>query len=113
MKLIVYYDKLRAGVLEQLKDLDSTTYKFYYLPEYLLNSNARPVSVNLPLQEAEYTSDKLFPFFDNLLAEGWLLDLQIKQYKIDTKDRFALIHQCGLECLGAVSLRGEQDVTLP
>jgi HipA-like protein len=40
--------------------------------------DARPVSLTLPIREAPYLSRVLFPFFDGLIPEGWLLDIAEK-----------------------------------
>lgn len=112
MKLEVYFDKVLAGFLEQTQEEGRRIYIFSYLPDYLNRDDARPLSVNLPLQFEPYRSTELFPFFDNLLAEGWLLDVQAAAHKIDRSDKFALISICGLECMGAVSLRGETSASM-
>jgi serine/threonine-protein kinase HipA len=109
MKLEVYFDKVHAGYLERTREENRNTYIFSYILDYLNRDDARPLSVNLPLRREPYRSTELFPFFDNLLAEGWLLDVQAVAHKIDKNDKFALISVCGLECMGAVSLRGEAN----
>ncbi|MCW3081692.1 HipA N-terminal domain-containing protein [Segetibacter sp.] len=38
-----------------------------------------PVSLTLPLKDQPYTSNVMFPFFDGLIPEGWLLDIADKQ----------------------------------
>lgn len=113
MKLRVFFDRDWAGVLEKKEQAGEACFVFAYLPAYLQSKSARPVSVNFPLREQPYESKVLFPFFDNLLSEGWLLDIQAQSLKIDKSDRFALVARCGLECMGAVSLRGESDEALP
>lgn len=109
MKLQVYFDNTLAGTLEKIRKDEQDQYVFRYVEDYLEKRGARPVSVNLPLTSEPFRSSVLFPFFDNLLAEGWLLDVQASTHKIDRHDKFALISVCGLECMGAVSLRGDQD----
>jgi len=102
--LAVYFKDQQCGTLSEEKD---KTYLFTYSPEYLATPGARPISVNLPLQTEPYYSASLFPFFDNLISEGWLLEAQTTIHKIDRRNRFALIQKCGIECMGAVSLRGQ------
>lgn len=58
------------------------TYTFQYAPEYLQNKNSRPVSLTLPLREEDYKSSTMFPFFDGLIPEGWLLDLAVRNWKL-------------------------------
>ena len=109
IKLEVYYGQSLAGYLTENNRSEKEKYSFVYDSQYLSQKNARPISVNLALREEEYTSSVLFPFFDNLLAEGWLLDHQLREHRLNRTDRFALIERCGLEAMGAVSLRGGSD----
>ena len=46
----------------------------------------------------------LHPFFDGLIPEGWLLDIAQKNWKIDSRDRMALLPACCRDCIGAVSI---------
>jgi len=66
---IFLYD-LQAGVLTETEN----GYAFRYHDDYLLRSDARPISLSLPLTHKTYTDKRLFPFFDGLIPEGWLLD---------------------------------------
>ncbi len=50
---------------------------FVYDYQYLESSNPKPVSLTLPLQKTAYESKILFPFFDGLIPEGWLLNIVI------------------------------------
>lgn len=79
---IFYKDQL-AGILTE----DDSGYEFRYLPEYLDSESAKPVSLTLPLQEKAYTSPILFPFFDGLIPEGWLLDVASRNMDISILDR--------------------------
>ena len=106
IKLSVYYKDFKAGILTKE---DENAFIFEYLEAYLQRPEARQISVNLPLQKQAYRAEALFPFFDNLIAEGWLLDAQSTALKIERSDRFGLIAKCGLECIGAVSLKGEDE----
>jgi len=106
MELRVFYKNDLAGVLTRHSE---NSFSFFYLESYLSLEGARPISVNLPLQAEKFKSSELFPFFDNLLVDGWLLSEQSTGLKIDPRDRFALISHSGLECIGAVSLRGPDN----
>lgn len=64
-----------AGWLTQ----DEHGYHFVYNQAYVAQPAARPVSLTLPLRETPYTSKVLFPFFDGLIPEGWLLDIAEKK----------------------------------
>jgi serine/threonine-protein kinase HipA len=91
---------IAAGMLTQ-NDLG---YQFVYLPEYLNSHLPQPVSLTLPLQQTPYTSKVLFPFFDGLIPEGWLLDIAQKNWKLNVRDRMGLLLACCKDCIGAVSV---------
>ncbi len=63
---------LHAGIIEET----DTGYRFTYDPEYLTLPDARPISLTLPLSASPFESRTFFPFFDGLIPEGWLLDLE-------------------------------------
>ena len=96
---IFYKDQL-AGILTE----NDAGYEFCYLPEYLSLEKAKAVSMTLPLQADAYISPVLFPFFDGLIPEGWLLDIAEKNWKIDARDRMSLLVACCKDCIGAVSV---------
>lgn len=88
---------------------DENGYRFVYEHAYLVNENATPVSLTLPLQHAPYTSKTLFPFFDGLIPEGWLLHIAEKNWKLDPRDRMGLLLECCGDCIGAVSVHPITD----
>lgn len=96
---IFYKDQL-AGILTE----NDTGYEFHYLPEYLSLKTAKAVSLTLPLQEEAYISPTLFPFFDGLIPEGWLLDVALRNTDISILDRMSLLLTCCKDCIGAVSV---------
>ena len=59
----------------------------------------------MPLSEKTYTSKTLFPFFDGLIPEGWLLGVVSRNWKIDVKDRFGLLLVACKDGIGNVSIR--------
>ena len=96
---IFYKDQL-AGILTE----NDAGYEFRYLPEYLSSETAKAVSMTLPLQEEAYTSHVLFPFFDGLIPEGWLLNVALRNTDISILDRMSLLLACCKDCIGAVSV---------
>ena len=64
----------------------------------------KAVSLTLPLQADAYTSPVLFPFFDGLIPEGWLLDVALRNTDISILDRMSLLMICCKDCIGAVSV---------
>lgn len=95
---VLFNDQL-AGIIEETE----TGYKFTYNQDYLEN-NSEPVSKTLPLNKTPYSSNTLFPFFDGLIPEGWLLDVAIDNWKLNHKDRMGLLLSCCKDCIGAVSI---------
>ncbi|MCU0336803.1 MAG: HipA N-terminal domain-containing protein [Sediminibacterium sp.] len=104
-KAVIKIEDQMAGWLTQ----NEQGYHFVYSQSYLTQPNARPVSVTLPLQEAPYTSQVLFPFFDGLIPEGWLLDIAEKNWKLNPRDRMGLLLVCCKDCIGAVSVEAVNE----
>ena len=107
-KAAIKMDALLAGWLAQ----DENGYHFVYDRSYAAMPDARPVSLTLPLQEAPFTSNVLFPFFDGLIPEGWLLDIAEKNWKLNPRDRMGLLMACCKDCIGAVSVEEIKEDTL-
>jgi serine/threonine-protein kinase HipA len=77
---------------------------FSYRPNYITKGDAEPVSLTLPLQETPYRSPILFPFFDGLIPEGWMLSIAERSWKVNPRDRMGLLLVCCKDCIGAVSI---------
>ena len=60
------------------------------------------VSYTMPLKGEPYVSNSLFPFFDGLIPEGWLLGIAEKNWKLDGRDRMGLLLACCSSSIGAV-----------
>ncbi|MDE6032552.1 MAG: HipA N-terminal domain-containing protein [Muribaculaceae bacterium] len=105
----VFISNILAGILTE----DEAGYEFMYLPEYLASDSAIPVSLTLPLSDKPYRDKVLFPFFDGLIPEGWLLDIAEQSWKISARDRFSLLLACCKDCIGNVSVipSKESEVT--
>ena len=67
MTLNVYFGEHKAG---QLRSTDNRGVVFQYDEKYLSDSQSKPLSLSLPLQQAEYSQAKCLPFFAGLLPEG-------------------------------------------
>jgi len=96
----IYMRNQLAGTLTE----NENGYFFCYDSEYLRVENAETISLTLPLQEETYHSKILFPFFDGLIPEGWLLNIAERSWKIDPRDRMSLLLACCKDCIGAVSV---------
>ena len=80
-------------------------YTSAYDKEYIGNENASAVSLTLPLTKEMYNSKTLFPFFDGLIPEGWLLGVVSRNWKINVSDRFGLLLVACKDAIGNVSIR--------
>jgi len=102
-KAKVYMHNELAGLLSE----DEEGYSFRYDENYLTGSMAKPVSLTLPLQDKPFVSKTMFPFFDGLIPEGWLLEIAEKNWKLNARDRMGLLLACCKDCIGAVSIEEE------
>jgi serine/threonine-protein kinase HipA len=102
---IKMHDKT-AGWLTQ----DENGYHFIYDEGYLKLEQPELVSLTLPLQNAPFSSNVLFPFFDGLIPEGWLLNIAEKNWKLNPRDRMGLLLACCKDCIGAVSVHPINEI---
>ncbi len=104
---ILLYDQ-PVGILDELEH----GYRFSYRSGYLKNPQAEPVSLSFPLQGEPFVDKRLFPFFDGLIPEGWLLEIAETTWKINPRDRMGLLLACCRDCIGAVGVAPiEEDVS--
>ncbi len=96
----IYVRDNLAGYLSQTDE----GYQFAYTSDYV-NSQFPPVSITMPKTEKIYESKVLFPFFDGLIPEGWLLDIVTENWKIDPRDRFSLLLAACKDPIGCVSVK--------
>ena len=101
----IFYKDILAGILTENDD----GYIFQYDDAYMNNENAKPVSLTLPLQRSHYESKILFPFFDGLIPEGWLLNVAVSNWKISRRDRFGLLLALCKDCIGCASVVPKED----
>jgi len=104
-KAEIKMNDVTAGWISQ----DENGYHFVYDKVYLQSENRIAISLTLPLREESYDSNVLFPFFDGLIPEGWLLDIAEKNWKLNPRDRMGLLLACCKDCIGAVSVHPLSD----
>ena len=100
---LVYRKDVLAGVLTE----NEGEYTFVYDTGYLQIDDAKAISLTMPLQKEAFVSPVLFPFFDGLIPEGWLLDVALRNSDISILDRMSLLLLCCKDCIGSVSVVGE------
>jgi serine/threonine-protein kinase HipA len=99
-KANVFMRNQLSGILTE----DENGYTFIYDSEYLKTKDAQPISLTMPLTEKPYRDKVLFPFFDGLIPEGWLLEIAERNWKLSERDRMGLLMLCCKDCIGAVSI---------
>ena len=97
---LIQYKGKDAGILKETDE----GYEFQYNEGYLSDTASKPVSLTLPLTDKPFKSSFLFPFFDGLIPEGWLLEVALRNTDISELDRFSLLLLCCKDCIGAVSV---------
>ena len=103
-KGFVYIQDRLAGEVCETDD----GYTFFYYEDYISSTDAVAASLTLPIQKEAYMSNVLFPFFDGIIPEGWLLDAVVHNWKIESNDRFGLLLAACRDCVGDVSVRTEK-----
>lgn len=101
----VYYKKNLAGIITE----NDEGYIFQYDKNYLNTENSKPISLTLPIQKEPYESKILFPFFDGLIPEGWLLNIAVSNWKMNQRDRFGLLLTLCKDCIGCVSVLSKEN----
>lgn len=97
----IYYQDKVAGILTET---DEGEYEFRYDIEYVKEHPSDFITFSMPVSEVPYREKRLFPFFEGLIPEGWLLDIASKNWKINRNDRMGLLLACCRNCIGAVSV---------
>lgn len=105
---LVYRKGVLAGVLTE----NEGEYTFVYDSGYLQIDDAKAISLTMPLQKEAFVSPVLFPFFDGLIPEGWLLDVALRSSDISILDRMSLLLLCCKDCIGSISVveKGGENV---
>jgi serine/threonine-protein kinase HipA len=97
----VYSNDLFAG---ELRQEPGGRCVFTYDASYC-EARQPAIAFTLPLRAAPHICEQgLHPFFDNLVAEGWLRNAQARALQVDSDNRFALLLAFGHDCAGAVSI---------
>ncbi|MGL5112604.1 MAG: HipA N-terminal domain-containing protein [Flavobacterium sp.] len=101
-KAAIYYKEYLAGILTETNEGE---YTFQYEEKYVQEHPKECLSLTMPVSVKTYSEKRLFPFFEGLIPEGWLLDIASKNWKINPNDRMGLLLACCQNCIGAVSVQ--------
>ena len=97
----VFYQDFLAGILTET---DEGEYVFQYDENYVRENPLDFLTFSMPVRTSPYIDNRLFPFFEGLIPEGWLLDIASKNWKLKSNDRMGLLMACCKNCIGAVSV---------
>ncbi len=97
----VYYQDKLAG---HLTETDHGEYLFQYTPDYVQSYPDLFLTFSMPVRREPYIERRLFPFFEGLIPEGWLLEIAIQNWSLNRNDRMGLLLACCQNCIGAVSV---------
>lgn len=97
----VFYNDDFAGILTETDDGE---YLFAYDKEYIKQFPNQAISFSMPVSDKVYRDNRLFPLFEGLIPEGWLLEIAYESWKLNRNDRMGLLLACCKNCIGAVSV---------
>ena len=99
-------DVLWNGVLAgSLIEENADQYVFEYDLDYFHDPGRPAISLMLPKTKQIHTSQVLFPFFSNLLAEGRNRSLQSRLVGVSEDDDFGLLSVvAGSDTIGAITV---------
>lgn len=104
-KANIYFNNDIAG---ELLETDDGEYLFTYDSNYIDQYHNQFITFTMPVTAEPYKSNRLFPVFDGLIPEGWLLDIATKSWKINQNDRMGLLLACCKNCIGALSVEPKE-----
>ena len=99
----VYYNNRYVGMLRE----SEFGFLFTYDASYV-STGGVPISFNFSFGSLSYNSVDLFPYFENLISEGWLKEVQCQSQHIDTSDSFGLLLENGRDLVGAITVLKER-----
>ena len=102
----IYYQDILAGILTET---DEGEYIFKYHDSYVEKFSGRFITFTMPVRKEPYVEKRLFPFFEGLIPEGWLLDIASRNWKINRNDRMGLLLACCKNCIGAVGVHPKSE----
>ncbi len=101
----VFFNDCLVGHLFKEDPRGDNQFIFKYDRAFLEAEDNFPIGYNFPLTSKEFSSKKLFAFFESLASEGWLLKLQSQNSKIDERDFFSMLLENGEELIGGIKIR--------
>ena len=106
-RLVVWMNGERVGVWSILP---SNIHEFRYDKSWLDFSEVRPLSLSMPIVNAEYayTGPVVEAFFENLLPDSVDIRRRLqRRFSVQTDSAFDLLAEIGRDCVGAIQLLPE------
>jgi len=106
-RLVVWMNGERVGVWSILP---SNIHEFRYDTSWLDFSEVRPLSLSMPIVNAEYayTGPVVEAFFENLLPDSVDIRRRLqRRFSVQTDSAFDLLAEIGRDCVGAIQLLPE------
>lgn len=83
---------------------------FRYDDNYFTDTTKPAISLTLPKTQKEYSSEFLFPFFSNMIAEGENKKIQSRLLRIDENDQFGLLMSTATaDTIGNITVRKKEN----
>jgi serine/threonine-protein kinase HipA len=100
-----------SAFVGRLEQDGSGSLSFHYDSSWLSRTDARPISLSLPLRAEPYADHAARAFFSGLLPDADARARLAKYLGVSEANPFALLREVGWECAGAIALRSERDTT--
>ena len=90
---------------------NSENASFSYADSYLSDSESRPISLSMPLEQKSFDAVRTRNYFEGLLPEGFSRKCVAEWIRADENDYLAILEGLGSECLGAIKIIDETAKT--
>ena len=87
----VFYNSIFAGIITETNDGE---YTFSYDSSYIQKYPKQLITLSMPVSSKVYREKRLFPFFEGLIPEGWLLEIASDNWKINKKQALEKSRAC-------------------
>ncbi len=107
MRTVAVFNKgMLAGLLTEENPSNGSGYIFRYDDLYFRDESKSAISLTLPKTQQEYHSEKIFPFFSNMVSEGVNLQVQSRNLKVDERDIMGLLLSTAeTDTIGSVTIK--------
>lgn len=109
MNLDIYVERngvsLLAGSLDTQPGIGEG---FTYSEQWLSSALPCPLSLSLPLREERFSARQVRPYFEGLLPEGRPRAAAARELHLPVSSYAKILGALGWECIGAVTLKGEE-----